>query len=93
MIVVGQFSLLNYMFNNMSELHYFCSYDLSSIIYIFNVFVEAVMKAGGKEYLNIVDDHGRRLLDLASILSEILHQTGECVSTLVEWEAHIDAVN
>ena len=89
----GQFSLLNYMFNNMSDLHYFCSYDLSSIIYVFNVFVEAVMKAGGKECLNTVDRHGRRLLDHASIHSTLLRQTGECVSTLVEWGAHIDAVD
>ena len=89
----GQFSLLFHMFHTMSKIKFFCGYDLSSIIYIFNVFVEAVMKAGGKECLNTLNSHGRRLLEDASMISKTLRQTGECVSTLIEWGAHIDAVN
>ena len=57
------------------------------------MFVEAVMKAGGKECLNTLNSHGRRLLEDASMISKTLRQTGECVSTLIEWGAHIDAVN
>ena len=87
-----RYNLLHFVFWNLQELIYFANYDNTTIAHILKIFIEAVMKAGGERCLNMVDKDGTRLLHIASKQSLIL-KTGEYVSTLIEWGAHIDAVD